>query len=111
MSNVDGFREFLVFDRELTNYRTLVDLAAMEWSTDIGKNVGVSYAQQQSVTLRDCMLEPGRFKPLNEFMRLYLRKVQFKTLELNIPTELSGPPSRLWHFKLIQAGRKSFKKL
>jgi hypothetical protein len=111
MSDGNSFREILVFDRELTNYGTPVDLATLNWSTDIGKNVGVSYEQQQWVTLRDCMLEPERFKPLNEFMRLYLRRVQFKTPELNIPTELTAAPSQQWHFNLVLAERRSFKKL
>lgn len=111
MSSDDGFREITVFDRELVKHTLPTDAVMLNWYLDIGRSVGVSYEQLHSVTLRDCTLDSGRFKPLNEFMTLYLRSAQFTTPGLNIPTELSGPPSQQWHFNLVAAGRRSFKKL
>lgn len=88
-----------------------IDKVMPDWSFDIGRHVGIADYERWRASLRDYITDPSRFQPTLKKHREALLVAQFRPEELTVPAELSGRPSCLWHFKLIQTARKSFKKL
>jgi hypothetical protein len=112
MKKVEDFKELVVFDQELIGVATPIDNVGGGWYLDIGRNVGVSYDQRRILTLMDGILNPLRFKRCRNTELQCLQWAKFYTPLLRDPSD--GTPldtSKLWSLKLVEAGRRSFKKL
>lgn len=105
--------EFQVFDFDISGTKQLADTFYWRISDrlDIGRNVCVTYEQRKNKTLMDRILDTSRFQPMSPLNLLYLKLDQFYATPLNEPTPKYIADTKQWHFNLVAAGRRSFKKL